>query len=192
MKTRLLNLWQRLRASSWFLPSLLVLGALLLALAILAVEGRGRSGVLPLSPGVFRGSAEGARAVLSVVAGTMISVTGITFSTTIVTLTLASSLFGPRLLRNFMGHTGNQVVLNTAFGQIRQNARTNAAGTIRLLEIIRETALRVHRQGHRAALLRQAEMIACGSHSGLPEEEDRKDVQARYPEVLKVLPSGLN
>ena len=51
--------------------------------------------------------------VLSTVAGSMISVTGITFSITIVTLTLASSQFGLRLLRNFMHDTGNQVVLGT-------------------------------------------------------------------------------
>ncbi len=35
------------------------------------------------------------------------------FSITIVALQLASSPFGPRLLRNFMQDTGNQVVLGT-------------------------------------------------------------------------------
>jgi len=46
--------------------------------------------------------------------------------------------------------------------------------TIRLLEVICEIALHVHRQIHRAALVRQAEMIERGS-SALPEEADRKD-----------------
>jgi uncharacterized membrane protein len=43
----------------------------------------------------------------------MIGVTGVAFSITIVTLTLASSQFGPRLLRNFMRDLGNQIVLGT-------------------------------------------------------------------------------
>jgi len=43
----------------------------------------------------------------------MITVAGVAFSITIVALTLASSQFGPRLLRNFMRDTGNQIVLGT-------------------------------------------------------------------------------
>ena len=38
---------------------------------------------------------------------------GVAFSITIVALTLASSQFGPRLLRNFVRDFGNQVVLGT-------------------------------------------------------------------------------
>lgn len=43
----------------------------------------------------------------------MITVAGLTFSITMLTLQLASSQFGPRLLRNFMRDRGNQVVLGT-------------------------------------------------------------------------------
>jgi uncharacterized membrane protein len=56
---------------------------------------------------------EGARAVLSAIAGSMITVAGLTFSITMLTLQLASSQFGPRLLRNVMRDRGNQVVLGT-------------------------------------------------------------------------------
>jgi len=45
------------------------------------------------------------------IAGAMITVTSIAFSITIVALTLASSQFGPRLLRNFMMDIGTQFVL---------------------------------------------------------------------------------
>jgi len=62
---------------------------------------------------VYSGGPEGARAVLATIAGSMIGVTGVAFSITIVTLTLASSQFGPRLLRNFMRDLGNQIVLGT-------------------------------------------------------------------------------
>lgn len=54
---------------------------------------------------------EGARAVLSAIASSMITVAGLTFSITMLSLQLASSQFGPRLLRNFMRDRGNQVVL---------------------------------------------------------------------------------
>lgn len=43
----------------------------------------------------------------------MITVAGVTFSMTMLTLQLASSQFGPRMLRNFMRDRGNQIVLGT-------------------------------------------------------------------------------
>lgn len=55
----------------------------------------------------------GARAVLSTIAGSMITVAGVVFSITMVALTLASTQFGPRLLINFIKDTGNQIVLGT-------------------------------------------------------------------------------
>jgi len=61
----------------------------------------------------YSGSAEGARQFLATVAGSMVTVAGVVFSVTVVALSLASSQFGPRLLRNFMRDTGNQVVLGT-------------------------------------------------------------------------------
>lgn len=61
----------------------------------------------------YGGGPEGARAVLSVIASSMITVAGVVFSITIVALTLASSQFGPRLLRNFMRDSANQIVLGT-------------------------------------------------------------------------------
>lgn len=54
---------------------------------------------------------EGARSILSAIAGSMITIAGLTFSLTMLSLQLASSQFGPRLLRNIMQDRGNQVVL---------------------------------------------------------------------------------
>ena len=56
---------------------------------------------------------EGARALLSAVAGSMITIASLTFSIVIVALQLASTQYGPRLLRNFMADRGNQFVLGT-------------------------------------------------------------------------------
>jgi uncharacterized membrane protein len=111
MKTRLINLWQNLRSSYWVIPSLLSVGAILLAVGMVSVDEIILTKGFALPDGVYKGGPEGARTLLSTVAGSMINVTGITFSITIVALTLASSQFGSRLLRNFMRDTGNQVVL---------------------------------------------------------------------------------
>ena len=56
---------------------------------------------------------EGARAILSVIASSMITVASVIFSITMLTLQLASSQFGPRVLRNFMRDRSNQIVLGT-------------------------------------------------------------------------------
>lgn len=62
---------------------------------------------------IYRGGSEGARGLLSAIAGSMVTVAATAFSITIVALQLAASNFGPRLLRNFMQDIGNQVVLGT-------------------------------------------------------------------------------
>ena len=60
---------------------------------------------------IWAGGPEGARNVLATIAGSTITVAGTVFSITIVALTLASSQFGPRLLRNFMNDRWTQIVL---------------------------------------------------------------------------------
>ena len=61
----------------------------------------------------YSGGAEGASLLLGTVAGSMIAIAGTVFSMTLVAMSLASSQLGPRLLRNFMRDTANQVVLGT-------------------------------------------------------------------------------
>jgi uncharacterized membrane protein len=103
--------WEALRASYWFVPTWMAL--LSAAAALGALELDRRVPRLSRLPWVFDAGAEGSREVLGVVAGSMITVTGVVFSITIVALTLASSQFGPRLLRSFMRDRGNQMVLGT-------------------------------------------------------------------------------
>jgi uncharacterized membrane protein len=110
---RLRLAWEALRGSYWFVPALMACAATALAFGLLRVD-RG------LNPGpdsgrtielLYNGGAQGARLVLSTIAGSMITVAGVVFSVTIVALAQASAQFGPRLLRNFMRDLGNQVVL---------------------------------------------------------------------------------
>ena len=84
---------------------------------MLTIDRSGKSGLIGSLGWLFyTGGADGARALLSAVAGSMISVTATAFSITIVALQLAASSYGPRLLRNFMQDTGNQIVLGTFIG----------------------------------------------------------------------------
>jgi len=62
-------------------------------------------------PRLFGAGAEGSRGLLSAIAGSMITVAGVTFSITVVALTLASSQYTSRILANFMRDRANQSVL---------------------------------------------------------------------------------
>lgn len=113
MLTKLRTLWFSLRSSLWFVPSLMVAGAIALSFFTISLDKASTLAWLRDFDSVFNGGPEGARAVLATIAGSMIGVTGIAFSITIVTLTLASAQFGPRLLRTFMRDRGNQITLGT-------------------------------------------------------------------------------
>ncbi|MBN1197069.1 MAG: DUF2254 domain-containing protein [Candidatus Aminicenantes bacterium] len=110
MKIRLMSMWEAVRTSFWFVPSIMVIAASGLAFGLIQLDR-----TLLIEPGrlLFSGGIEGARTLLSTIAGSMITIAGVTFSITIVALTLTSSQFGSRLLRNFMADRGNQLVLGT-------------------------------------------------------------------------------
>jgi uncharacterized membrane protein len=105
-----LALWNRLRGTYWFVPSLLTLAAIALGSGLVAIDRR-----FPDAAGwlwwAYGGGPDGARALLSAVAGSTITVVSVTFSVTVVALTVASQHFGPRLLNNFMRDAAAQLVL---------------------------------------------------------------------------------
>jgi uncharacterized membrane protein len=107
--------WQRLQSSFWFIPSLVTLGAIAAALLFIELDERS-SDASDLAFFIYGGGPEGARAVLSALAGSMITVVSVTFSVTVVALTVASQHFGPRLLSNFMRDKAAQLVLGTFIG----------------------------------------------------------------------------
>lgn len=98
---RLQALRERLRASLGFLPAVGVTLAVVVGVALPQWE-QGFGGDSPLAGFAFGGSPDAARSVLSSVAGSVITVTSLTFSLTVVTLQLASNQFSPRLLRTFV------------------------------------------------------------------------------------------
>ena len=62
---------------------------------------------------MISGSADAARQILTAIAAAVITVVTLVFSITIVTLTLASTQFGPRMLRNFIRDRVTQFTLGT-------------------------------------------------------------------------------
>jgi len=111
MKIRFLRLWDQIRTSYWFIPSLMTFGAVLLAFGATAFDTRLGSDWLEAVSWLQANQPEGARSLLSTVAGSMLGVAGVTFSITMVAMVMASSQFGPRLLSNFMRDRGNQTTL---------------------------------------------------------------------------------
>jgi len=101
------------RASFWFVPSLMVLSSILFAVCSIFIDVFFIDKINLSIPLIDEMNISAIRSLLGIIAGAMITVTSIVFSITVVTLTLASSQFGPRLLRNFMMDTGTQLVLGS-------------------------------------------------------------------------------
>ena len=113
MRTKLSKLLDSLHSSFWFVPTLMVVLAIGLSFLTIHIDQSSNTEIIGNLGWTYALGANGSRAVLSAIAGSMVSVATTAFSITIVALQLASSQFGPRLLRNFMQDTGNQVVLGT-------------------------------------------------------------------------------
>ena len=105
--------WRReaLRTNLWFVPSLMVVLAVLLFILTYALDRSANQGGLALPGWVASGSADTARQVLIGIAAAIITVAGVVFSITILALQLASQQFGPRMLRNFIRDFGTQASL---------------------------------------------------------------------------------
>ncbi|SEJ86725.1 Uncharacterized membrane protein [Sphingomonas sp. OV641] len=113
MKAHLLRIADRLRESYWFVPTIMAIGALLLALTMVYIDSHSGSHWMDRFPWLYAARPEGARSLLSSVGGAMIGVAGTTFSVTMAAVVYASGQYGPRLLSNFMSDRGNQVTLGT-------------------------------------------------------------------------------
>jgi len=105
-----------LRASFWFVPLLIVIVDVVLAVALIEADSAGSDRWLAQWPRLFGAGAEGSRQMLSTLAGSMMTVLGVTFSMTLVALTLASSQYTSRILRIFMRSKITQVTLGVFAG----------------------------------------------------------------------------
>jgi uncharacterized membrane protein len=110
-----LSEWRReaLRTNLWLVPTAQVLTAVALFVLTYAVDWAAYKHRLDLPLWVNAGGADAARQILTGIAAAVITVVGLVFSIVIVALTLTSTQFGPRMLRNFIRDRGTQVTLGT-------------------------------------------------------------------------------
>ena len=97
---------EALRTNLWLVPTIEVIAAIGLFMVTVRLDGFVYNGHLHAPSWVISGGADAARQILTSIAASVITVVGIVFSITIVTLTLASTQFGPRMLRNFIRDRG--------------------------------------------------------------------------------------
>ena len=108
--------WSDLRSTFWFLPFLIILASIVYAVVLIQIDYAASSQWLAQWPRVFGVAAEGARDMMSMLAGSMMTVMGITFAMTLLALALVSSQYTSRILRNFMRSRVTQVTLGTFAG----------------------------------------------------------------------------
>lgn len=110
-RERLTAAWEEVRSSLWFVPGVLTTGAIVAAALVLRIDASifetDAAGLLR----AFSGSPDSARQVMGVIAGSMISILGVSFSVVVIALVLASNQFSPRVLRNFTADRANQTAL---------------------------------------------------------------------------------
>lgn len=100
----------------WFIPMLMVTGAILLAYGCINIDTASMVGFDSIYSQPFAGGADSIRMMLSAIATSMITVSGITFSLTISSLAQASGQLTARVLRNFTSSVTNKLVLGFFVG----------------------------------------------------------------------------
>ena len=107
--------WRReaLRTNLWLVPTVEIVLSVTLFVVTYALDRAAYDGTLSLPSFVNSGSADAAREILTAIAAAVITVVTLVFSITIVTLTLASTQFGPRMLRNFIRDRITQFTLGS-------------------------------------------------------------------------------
>jgi uncharacterized membrane protein len=118
VRSRFLKSWFAIRSSYWFVPILMALIAIPLAFGLAyldmvwAIQEFVESLVGPLR-WLLGTTPASVRSLLETIAGGMISIATVSYSMTLIVLTLASSQYGPRILSIFVEDRANQVVLGT-------------------------------------------------------------------------------
>ena len=116
LKARMLEIVEDVRGSYWFVPSLLALLGFAAGLGFVYLDAVVGDAWLGRLEWFYGSRPDGARSLLSTVAGSTITVAGVVFSITLAAVTYASGQYGPRLLSNFVRDRGNQVTLGVFIG----------------------------------------------------------------------------
>lgn len=191
MSLKLRTVREYLRSSLWVIPALGIAGAIGLAKLLLfidhAISQKQNSFFL------FGGGASSARTVLSTIASSMITFTGVVFSITMLVLQLASSQLSPRVMRTFLRDRFNQVVLGVfvmtltyALFVLREIHSPNVfGGFVPALSIWVAFVLVLTSIGLFVAYINHiAQSIRASTVIGKVGDETRSVLDALYPERL--------
>ena len=194
--------WRRdvLRTNLWLVPAVEVVAAGVLFAATYALDRAAFAGDFGLPGWLLSGSPDAARQILTAIAAAIITVVGVVFSIVIVALTLTSTQFGPRMLRNFIRDRGTQVTLGTfvatfvyavlALGAIGQGGPTfvpRISITVTLALMVADLALLIYFLHHITIQIQLPQVIA-GIAADLaaaielqvgPDVEDSRSTAAR-------------
>jgi uncharacterized membrane protein len=168
--------WRRevLRTNLWLVPAVEVIAAVLLFAGTYALDRAAYDGVFRVPGWAISGSADAARQILTAIAAAIITVVGVVFSIVIVALTLTSTQFGPRMLRNFIRDRGTQLTLGTfvatfvysilALGSIGQGAHgdfvPHISITVMLVLMLVDLAVLIYFLHHIAVQIQLPQVIA--------------------------------
>jgi len=167
--------WRRdvLRTNLWLVPVVEVAAAGVLFAATYGLDRAAFAGDFGLPGWLLSGSPDAARQILTAIAAAIITVVGVVFSIVIVALTLTSTQFGPRMLRNFIRDRGTQVTLGTfvatfvyavlTLGAIGQGGATfvpHISMTVTLALLVADLALLIYFLHHIAVQIQLPQVIA--------------------------------
>jgi uncharacterized membrane protein len=168
--------WRReaLRTNLWLVPAIEVGAAAILFVCTYALDRAAYNGVFAVPGWAISGGPDVARTVLTAIAAAVITVVGIVFSIVIVALTLTSTQFGPRMLRNFIRDRGTQLTLGTfvatfvyavlALGSVGQGSHgafvPHISVTVTLALMLADLAVLIYFLNHIARQIQLPEVIA--------------------------------
>ncbi|MFD7841921.1 DUF2254 domain-containing protein [Nocardia sp. NPDC059764] len=161
---------EALRTNLWFVPTLEVLAAIGLFAVTYALDRAVYRGALTIPDWIIGGTPDAARQILTAIAAAIITVVGVVFSITIVALTLASTQFGPRMLRNFIRDRGTQVTLGTFVGSfvyaiaalvsVSADFVPHIATTVAIASLVMDLAVLIYFINHIAVAIQLPNVIA--------------------------------
>lgn len=108
---RIRNWWENVQSSLWFIPAVLGVVAIALSYIMPEIDTRVEDELTRQTDWLFFGTADSARAILSAISGSLITVITLLFSITMLTLQQAATQYTPRIIRTFMNDRGVQTVL---------------------------------------------------------------------------------
>ncbi|MFN3230994.1 MAG: DUF2254 domain-containing protein [Alphaproteobacteria bacterium] len=116
MSGRVFFLFDRIVSSFWFLPIAMAAAAVLLFFGTISLDGNFEFARLDDMGPPFSIGSDGARQLLSTIAGALITVASLVFSMTLVALTLAAGNIGARLLLRYMRNRTIKITLGLLLG----------------------------------------------------------------------------